>query len=253
MDFFLTFGYHLSMRWIYLSPHFDDAVLSCGGMIWEQVQRGEAVENWTICAGNLPRGDLSEFAAQKHAEWRVGRKVIAARREEDRQANGRVGAETRWWSLPDCIYRRLPDGEPLISENDDLWLPVHPGEMEHITRLRAWLRRGLKADDRLVVPLTLGNHVDHRLVRAAAEGLRRPLYYYADFPYVARSSLWQPRGLAEENIYTRAISEPALAAWQEGSGAYISQVSDLFGSHDGLLVQLREFWERGGGSFLWIN
>ena len=240
------------MRWIYLSPHFDDAVLSCGGLIWEQVRRGEAVENWTVCAGNLPRGELSAFAAQKHAEWRVGRKlVIPARREEDRQANLEVGARTRWWTLPDCIYRHLPDGEALISENDDLWLPVHPGEMAIQARIKAWMRRSIKPDDQLVVPFSLGNHVDHRLVRAAAESLRRPLYYYADFPYVARSSLWQPRGLAEEDVYACPISEAGLSAWQAGAGAYISQVSDLFGSHDGMLAQLRDFWQRGGGAFLW--
>ena len=44
------------MHWIYLSPHFDDAVLSCGGMIWEQVHSGETVEIWTLCAGQIPKG-----------------------------------------------------------------------------------------------------------------------------------------------------------------------------------------------------
>ena len=28
------------MRWIYLSPHLDDAVLSCGGLIFEQSRQG---------------------------------------------------------------------------------------------------------------------------------------------------------------------------------------------------------------------
>jgi LmbE family N-acetylglucosaminyl deacetylase len=32
------------MRWIYLSPHFDDAVLSCGGLIFDQAQAGTPVE-----------------------------------------------------------------------------------------------------------------------------------------------------------------------------------------------------------------
>jgi len=240
------------MRWIYLSPHFDDAVLSCGGMIWEQVHAGETVENWTVCAGHPPAGDLPEFAAHKHAEWKVGRRVGMARRKEDSQANRCVGAEPRWWSLPDCIYRRLPDGEPLISENDDLWLPVHPGEVRLVAKIRAWLKRGLRPDDCLVVPFGLGNHVDHRLVRAAAEGLRRTLYYYPDYPYVQRSGLWQPRGFADEEMYTRPLSEQALGAWQMGVAAYGSQISDLFGSHDGMLAQLREYWKRGGGSFLWM-
>ena len=37
-------------HWIYLSPHLDDAVYSCGGMLWEQVQRGVQAEVWTIFA-----------------------------------------------------------------------------------------------------------------------------------------------------------------------------------------------------------
>lgn len=239
------------MRWIYLSPHFDDAVLSCGGMIWEQARRGETVENWTLCAGRLPPGELPAFAAHKHAVWGVGREVVAARRAEDRAACAAVGASARGWTLPDCIYRRLPDGAPLVSGEDDLWVPVHPGEQRLLASLRAWLRRGLRPDDRLVVPLSLGNHVDHRLVRAAAEGLRRPLYYYADYPYVQRSGLWRPYGLPTAQIYACPVSEEGLAAWQQGVAAYTSQVDDLFGSRERMRQLLREFWQRSGGSFLW--
>jgi LmbE family N-acetylglucosaminyl deacetylase len=50
------------MRWIYLSPHFDDAVLSCGGLIFEQARQGIPIEIWTIFAGNPPPGPLSMFA-----------------------------------------------------------------------------------------------------------------------------------------------------------------------------------------------
>jgi len=49
------------MRWIYISPHFDDAVLSCGGLIWEQTHKGITVEIWTVCAG-----DAHGAAAVRH-------------------------------------------------------------------------------------------------------------------------------------------------------------------------------------------
>ena len=48
--------------WIYLSPHFDDAVLSCGWLIWQQAQAGQRVEIWTVCAGEIPPGPLTPFA-----------------------------------------------------------------------------------------------------------------------------------------------------------------------------------------------
>ena len=57
------------MRWIYISPHFDDAVLSCGGLIFEQARQGIPVEIWTICAGDAPPGPLSQLAQDCHVQW----------------------------------------------------------------------------------------------------------------------------------------------------------------------------------------
>ena len=47
---------------IYLSPHLDDAALSCKGSIKQQTQAGERVEVWTVCAGEPPDGPLSMFS-----------------------------------------------------------------------------------------------------------------------------------------------------------------------------------------------
>ena len=240
------------MRWIYLSPHFDDAVLSCGGMIWEQAQAGDAVEIWTMCAGSPPRGsDLPDFAAQLHAEWRAGSRPMARRRAEDRAACARVGAAQRCWRMQDCIYRRLPDGQALIRSGADLWLPVHPGELDLVERLRGWLRRNLPQEAAVVCPLSLGNHVDHRIVRAAAEGLRRPLHYYADYPYVAQKALWPPVGLLDDRLYHIEVTRDGLRAWGEGVAAYASQISSLFPSLEEMHAQLEAFWRGGGGSRLW--
>src|SRR5512139_3118661 len=71
------------MHWIYLSPHLDDAALSCGGLIWEQVHAGDTVSVWTICAGDPPNGSLSPFAEALHARWQSGIEAAVLRREED--------------------------------------------------------------------------------------------------------------------------------------------------------------------------
>src|SRR6266508_5878097 len=97
------------MRWIYLSPHFDDVVLSCGGMVWEQTQAGHKVEAWTICAGAPGPGEpISDFARQLHTRWGTGPEAVPVRRAEDDAALHLLGSESRYWDLPDCIYRRLP-------------------------------------------------------------------------------------------------------------------------------------------------
>ena len=84
------------MRWIYLSPHFDDAVLSCGGLIWEQAKKGKAVEIWTICAGDAPPGLLSPLARECHQLWGVPSPelLVPTRRIENLEAAVTLGAST---------------------------------------------------------------------------------------------------------------------------------------------------------------
>ena len=68
------------MEWIYLSPHFDDVALSCGGLLWEQAQAGEGASVWTICAGEVPAGQLSPFAQSLHERWEKGQGAAVQRR-----------------------------------------------------------------------------------------------------------------------------------------------------------------------------
>jgi LmbE family N-acetylglucosaminyl deacetylase len=163
------------MRWIYLSPHYDDAIFSCGGLIWEQVRAGETVEIWTIFSGNPPPGPLSAYALEHHERWGVADSLIALRRTEDQAACAAVGAAARYYDLPDCIYRRLPNGEALIKGRSDLFGTGHPDEAALISFITKLLDENLQPADRLVCPLTVGGHVDHRVVRSAVEALpQRP-------------------------------------------------------------------------------
>src|SRR5690606_25674008 len=53
------YGKNAGMRWIYLSPHLDDAALSAGGWIYDQVQAGNSVEIWNLMCGLPPTTELS--------------------------------------------------------------------------------------------------------------------------------------------------------------------------------------------------
>ncbi len=222
-------------------------------MVWEQVQLGQQVEVWTVCAGTPTAGkSLSPFALQLHDRWQTENEVVAARKQEDRAAVTRLGAGLRYWDLPDCIYRQLPDGSWLVNGEEDLWKPVHPLEMPVVERLAAWLRQGLREGDCLVSPLTLGNHVDHFLVRSAVESLDIPLKYYPDYPYAVSA----PDGLAEKTgaAWQRVcspVTQVALAAWQDAVGCYTSQISTFWGGLDEMRVAIETYWHAGGGTCLW--
>lgn len=239
------------MRWIYISPHLDDAVLSAGGLIYEQSRAGTPVEIWTVVCGVPSHRRLSEFARELHRQWgtTTARQTVLLRRREDRAAAARVGARVRHFDVPDCIYRLDPSGDFLYR---DIFVPPHAQEAGLSERIAADLAARLRADDVLACPLTIGGHVDHVLVRRAVELLGRPLRYYADVPYL----LYHPEALetavAGLEVEVWPVGEEGLRAWIEGVAAYRSQIAALFGNEAAMQIGIRRVWEEAGrGVRLW--
>ena len=243
------------MKWIYLSPHLDDVIYSCGGLIWEQTLAGEAVEIWTICAADPPDEPLSPFAETLHHYWGLGKNAVHVRREEDRKASQVVGAVPRYFSFLDCIYRKSDSGNYYYLSDQDLFGGLDPGEANLIITLTEELKDQLPTAARIVVPLGIGNHVDHDLTRKAASRLGIPLYYYADYPYaretegkeilnfMARSAEW------EEEIFL--ISEKGSQGWQEASGSYQSQNPIFWENEEALKEEILAYSSSMGGVRLW--
>jgi len=241
------------MRWIVISPHFDDAVLSCGGLIWAAAQKGVPVEIWTVCAGYPQPGPLSELATRIHAEWGTGdaRETVELRRAEDRAAAAEVGAAVHHFSTLDCIYRTHSSGAFLYT--DDVFDPPHPADARLPELIATELAPGLLPDDSVIGPLTVGHHVDHVLTRAAVERLGRPVTYYADIPYLLRFPDELPgaaHGLTETII---PIPARSLAAWQKGVAAYASQLRMLFGNEPEMRRQIRAYWATDHSARLWAR
>lgn len=239
------------MRWIYLSPHFDDAVLSCGGQIWEQTQKGIPVEIWTVCAGEAPPGPLSMLAMACHHQWGIesAESVIATRRIENQEAAVLLGTETVDFSIPDCIYRRSTSGDLLYPE--DVFVPIRASEKKLDADITAALISELRKADRVVSPLAIGGHVDHVLTRLAAEHLDRPFWYYADIPYLfthAEMLATATKGL-KETLYP--VSEKGLRAWQRGIAAYVTQIQMLFETKENMQEAIRLYWETQRKARLW--
>jgi len=239
------------MRWIYISPHFDDAVLSCGGLIYEQTRQGNKVETWTVCGGYPPPGELSPLAQVCHFQWgtTTGRQTVSLRRKEDRQAAAILGARTHHFRTPDCIYRRSAEGEQLYIY--DVFSDRHPYESNLDLEISRELASALHPEDILVCPLTIGRHLDHVLTRAAVERLGRHLWYYADIPYL----LDHPEELApatrDMNAEFFPVSEAGLQVWQAGIAAYKSQMMMLFETNERMLSGIRGYWEAKLGIHLW--
>lgn len=239
------------MRWIYISPHFDDAVLSCGGLIWEQTHSGIPVEIWTVNAGDPPPGPVSDLITRIHTVWKTGspQETIALRRIEDQNAAGWVGATAKHLENVDAIYRRTNTGTLMYTQ--DVFDPIHPRENNVVENVARMLARDLTHYDTLVCPLALGGHVDHVITRLAAESLGRPLWYYADIPYLFRHAETLAPAVEGMNGKTFFISAQGLAAWQESIAAHASQLSSLFADLQDMQTQIKNYRQSRSGLTIW--
>lgn len=240
------------MHWVYLSPHFDDVALSCGGLIWEQAQSGEMVEIWTICAGRPLVQSISDFARSLLIRWGSVDDAVTLRGEEDMRANRILGALTTHLSIPDAIYRYSPTGsKPLYTSEADLFGPLRSEELGLVETLNEQLRKLLPRKSILVCPLALGGHVDHQLVKLAARGLDKRKWFFADFPYVSQLSCI-PRAFTSGMIETIfPVSEAGVDAWGEAVAEHKSQISTFWSHSYEMKTAVRDYWAKVKGLTLW--
>ena len=241
-------------EYLILSPHLDDAVLSCGAIIYDLIhQQQHNVEIWTLFAGDPPDGSLSPFAHELHERWNTGDRAPLIRRAEDKLACERLGATPRHLTYPDCVYRlRTGSDQPLIMRNEDLFLHGFIAEIPLVEEITQKLQKNISANSILLLPLGVGNHIDHLITRAAGEKLSNSKYYYADFPYSGEHAEDIP--LKIPKTATRIhypVNNQAVAAWQYAVEAYTSQISTFWPSLNEMYQAIEYYSHSDIGNCLW--
>ena len=244
-------------RWVVLSPHLDDAALSLGGQIAEKVWRGDRVVIVTVFAGGPPPGELSPLARRLHRSWGAENDLMARRRREDEEGCRQLGAELVHWLLPDAIYRRSAIDGPHLYPTFEALTGTPSGEDDALAVEIARRLADLPEHDDLLVPLGVGSHVDHLLVRRAAEQRFGPehLVYYEEYPYLeAPDALERAMGSSEDwHRMATPVGPAAARAKTAAVLAHRSQMRSLF--RGSLLARLRLwwFWRRTGVERTWTR
>ena len=237
-------------HWIFLSPHLDDVALSCGGLVWDLVNRGCSVEIWTLMAGVPYEGPFSDFAEMNHQPWGIsGKEIVHARREEDKNACEVLGVKARHFDWLDCIYRvDITTGEPYVKDNVELFEKAP--EERLVQAIRKKLKDQIPRNVKFALPMGLGDHIDHRVVVQAVSGMKMKPFYYADYPYVLKS-IDPPRTLSHRwKRHPHDLREGALKHWQESVLCYTTQLSGFWRDEEETRLALKNFMAGGGGR-LW--
>ena len=207
----------------------------------------------TMAGEPAPNLQLSAFAHELHERWALPQDAVRTRRAEDAATCQILGADYLHWDVPDCVYRTDPaTGEACYPTWESVITTRHPADDAVVDQLVAQLRH-LPPADEIVVPLTAGNHVDHRLVRQAAERVfaSSQLVYYEDYPYAAEEGALT--AVLTPNLHPTqiALTETAVCAKIDAIWAYASQRSTFFDSRADLEKMIQAYTTQVGGERLW--
>ncbi|MCK6470945.1 MAG: PIG-L family deacetylase [Planctomycetes bacterium] len=154
---------------VVVSPHLDDAVFSCGGLIARLSQRGQVLL-------------LNLFTQFPQAKMVRAVRLGPERHAEEQAAARFLGVSTYSFNLLDAAFRR-----PEYGMLGNIFKPPVQDDVASIKDLREEVLGFLDRLDYeyLYVPLGIGWHVDHILTYSIFEGQQADsrIRYYEDAPY----------------------------------------------------------------------
>ncbi|MBL8156385.1 MAG: PIG-L family deacetylase [Anaerolineae bacterium] len=249
--------------YLFLSPHFDDAVLSCGGTIARLVAESKPVTVRTVMGGvpTLEQIPETPITRDLHRRWDRGDDPIQARRQEDEAAVKGLGAELVVMSVwLDCVYRRSRLGEALYPTEESIFGEIHPDD-EAGRLLPFVILPQTEPIYTLYAPLGAGHHVDHQVTRNWALKLREQfpwlaLEFYEEYPYTEDAGAVEAAlshfaaGWRLEPEVVR-LDEAHVAAKIRAIACYESQISTFWESVEAMEAATRRaMWDAAAGSFV---
>lgn len=231
---------------VFVSPHYDDVALSCGGTVARLARSGSPLIV-TVFGEGPANETVSDFARSMLEQWGLSAEnVIERRRAEDACAAAALGesVRTRWLSYQDAIYRnpRIGSDETLFAEADVVDPSLIQDIADDLDRLEG---------SEYFLPLAAGHHVDHQIVLRAGELLARAgrvVWLYSDMPYaILNQAGYRERAVAvADNERREAWLD--LADFERRWAAiecYVSQLGVIFKEVEDPRRQFEEFHARG--------
>ncbi|MCY3832274.1 MAG: PIG-L family deacetylase [Chloroflexi bacterium] len=252
-------GNEQSQLHVIISPHFDDGVFSCGGTASKLAAAGHSVLVITMMGG-LYQGALPDtpILADLHRRWRAGEDPLRQRQIEDERASRALGVDFMHVPLPDCVYRLAGD-LALYPSEESLFADVHPAD--YAPRLLRGIQiPELETARRVYLPLGVGHHVDHQIVRDWGLTQMRDipdksvLRFYVEFPY-SKADRSTEMALATMDLKLEAadsvLSEAEMQAKIRAIACYDSQISTFWDSLAAMEADVkRAFYDSQTGAYV---
>jgi SAM-dependent methyltransferase len=174
-------------KYYFISPHLDDAILSCGNLI-ERLKRSESEVNIVTV---FTRGSEAPYSQQalsylRNSGFSSASQLFNARKIEDRKASQYLGVRRRHLNFTDAVFRKGINGKFTYDSKSQFSGTASEDDSDLSLKIASQVRQTVtQAEVVLLAPLGIGGHVDHVIVRNIVEKLPGTKVFWEDFPYNA--------------------------------------------------------------------
>lgn len=181
---------------VFVSPHLDDAYLSCGTLISRLSGKTDITIINVFTQAHNEEMTLSAKKALRDAGYRDGVSLSEARKKEDAAVYSHYKVDVVNLGFQDALFRKKEKTSlagKFIPELDHIYPTyrwhMHGKVSKHdtaIAQIFPKIKPYLRKDTLLFIPYGIGGHVDHMVTRQVCEANYSGCVYYADFPYTTR-------------------------------------------------------------------
>ncbi len=230
-------------RFILVSPHLDDAVLSASSLINKLTEANLKTEVITV----FTAGDLAPYTPQgkdflRQTGFNNPKDLFGVFKKEDTAAMKNLGINFSHLDFIDAAFRKDKKGSNIYLDSQKQFSGIVSGKDSHLIKeLAGKIKKHVVNREGVTffVPLGVGGHVDHVIVRKAVESLKRPVIYWEDYPY--NTNPFSVRSFFAQNNKYRLLfklKKENSSAKQKFIRTYKSQMKVLF--PDGKISSLDE-------------
>jgi hypothetical protein len=207
----------------------------------------------TVFSGSIQPKQLSPLARWFHSVCKLGNNAMTVRRLEDKNACKFIKANNIHLNLQECLYRKNVNGWPRYLRESNIYDGNLSKEKDTISKVILVLNNKFKLNnfEKVFIPLGIGHHIDHLILREAVEILCRKGYvsmkkvnYYEDIPYACnnRDVNWKTKLIKGLDYHSYRINEEEFNIYIKAISFYKSQIHMLWYSNTEMKRQLKNYF-----------
>lgn len=222
---------HQYDHFVFVSPHLDDAVLSCGYLLEKLKEANKnilIITVFTKCTKVPPTPQAINFI--EICGYDSGLHLFKNREKEDIEALKIFSAQHAFLGFTDAAWRLDRKRLPIYKTQKIQFSGRISMKDKHIiNNIKQELKKYLQYKNSLILaPLGVGNHVDHVIINNIVRKFKQNAIFWEDFPYNRnKNDVWKGIKRANAiNIFTIKNSKNELK--EKAIKKYKSQIKSIF-------------------------